>query len=147
MTQWWRQPLAGDIAWCYFPRELQVEPAEKPRPALILTVYDDEAPEFGVQVAYGTSKRVTTPYAGQFAITHADCEAYRASGLSYDTKFNLARRLNLPFNDEYFRVPPGARHGQQPKLGVLHPSLVRRAAAAFEASIKKPRPPTAPRQA
>jgi hypothetical protein len=137
MTQWWKQPLAGDVVWCYFPEELQNQPADKPRPALILEVYDDHAPQFGVQIAYGTSKRVTTLYAGEFSITQADGEAYRAAGLSYDTKFNLARRLQLPFNDEYFAVPPSAPHGQQPKLGVLHASLMRRAAAAFDASNEK----------
>jgi hypothetical protein len=99
-----------------------------------LTVYDDRAPEFGVQAAYGTSQKVTTLYAGEFAIARADGDAFRTAGLSYDTKFNLAWRLDLPFNDEYFDVPPGAPHGQQPKLGILHPSLIRRAAAAFDAS-------------
>jgi hypothetical protein len=133
MAYWWKQPLAGDIVWCYFPDELQVEPTEKPRPALVLAVYDDRAPEFGVLVAYGTSQKVTQLYAGEFVISRADGEAFRAAGLSYDTKFNLARRLELHFNDEYFAVPPGAPHGQQPKLGVLHPSLIRRAAAAFNA--------------
>jgi hypothetical protein len=41
--------------------------------------------------------------------------------------------LYLPYNDEWFAVAPGAPHGQIPKLGVLHPSLVRRAKAAFNA--------------
>ena len=134
MTRWWKQPLAGDIVWSYFPDELQSVPAEKPRPALILTVYDDHAPHFGVLVAYGTSKRVARLYRGEFAITSADADAYRAAGLSYDTKFNLVRRVQLPFNDEYFRVPPGAPHGQRPKLGVLHAGLMRRAAAAWKAA-------------
>jgi hypothetical protein len=133
MARWWSAPLAGDIVWCYFPDELQTRPAEKPRPALILAVYDDRAPEFGALVAYGTSQKVTQLYAGEFAITRADGEAFRAAGLSYDTKFNLARRVELLFNDEYFAVPPSAPHGQQPKLGVLHPSLMRRAAAAYRA--------------
>jgi hypothetical protein len=134
MARWWKQPLAGDIVWCYFPDKLQTNPAEKPRPSLILTVYDDRAPEFGVLAAYGTSRKVSTLFPGEFAITRADGDAFRAAGLSYDTKFNLARRLDLYFNDEYFGVPPGAPYGQQPKLGVLHPALLRRAAAAFNAS-------------
>ncbi|GBU14767.1 hypothetical protein AwPolaro_01450 [Polaromonas sp.] len=45
--QWWAEPTAGEIVWCYFP---SASPRPKPRPALILTVYDDEAPEFVVQV-------------------------------------------------------------------------------------------------
>lgn len=132
MAHWWKQPLAGDIVWCYFPEDLQINPAEKPRPALILCVYDDRAPEFGVLAAYGTSRNVSQLYAGEFAITRADGEAL--AGLSYDTKFNLSRRLDLLFNDEYFGVPPGAPHGQRPKLGVLHPALLRRAGAAYSAA-------------
>jgi hypothetical protein len=132
MTRWWQQPLAGDIVWSHFPDELQIKAAEKPRPALILTVYDDNAPHFGVLVAYGTSQRVAKLYRGEFAITRVDGAAYKAAGLSYDTKFNLVRRLQLPFSDEYFAVPPGAPNGQTPKLGVLHPVLVKRAAAAWK---------------
>ena len=137
MTRWWDQPLAGDIVWSYFPEELQKKPAEKPRPTLILSVYDDHTPEFGVLVTYGTSQRVKQLYAGEFAITAADGDAYKAAGLSYDTKFNLRRSLELPFNDEYFKVPPGAPNGQRPKLGVLHPSLMKRAAAAWSAAQSK----------
>jgi hypothetical protein len=134
MTLWWKRPLAGDFVWSYFPDELQSVPAEKPRPALILTVYDDHALHIGVLVGYGTSQRVAQLYRGEFAITSADADAYRAAGLSYDTKFNLVRRLQLPFNDEYFCVPSGAPHGQRPKLGVLHAGLTRRAAAAWKAA-------------
>jgi hypothetical protein len=132
VTRWWKQPLAGDIVWSYFPDELQIKPAEKPRPALILTVYDDNAPHFGVLVGYGTSQRVARLYRGEFAITRADGAAYTAAGLSYDTKFDLLRRLQLPFCDEHFAVPPGAPNGQTPKLGVLHPVLVKRAAPAWK---------------
>lgn len=134
MTHWWKQPLAGDIVWSYFSYELQTIPATKPRPALILTVYDDHAPHFGVLVAYGTRQRVTALHCGEFAITQTDADAYKAAGLSYDTKFNLSRRVQLPFNDDYFTVPPGAPHGQRPKLGVLHAVLTRRAALAWKAT-------------
>jgi hypothetical protein len=56
--------------------------------------------------------------------------------LSYDTKFDLRNVLELPFNDAYFSVPPHAPHGQIPKLGTLHPSMVRIAATAFAAASK-----------
>ena len=137
MTRWWKLPLAGDIVWAYFPDELQTEPADKPRPALVLTVYDDAAPHFGALVAYGTSQRVTHLYHGEFAITRADADAFKVAGLSYDTKFKLARRPQLPYNDEYFGVPPGAPHGHRPKLGVLHAALTQRVAAAWRAAQSK----------
>jgi hypothetical protein len=129
----WPQPLAGDIVWCYFPQDLGVTPADKPRPGLILEVYSDRAPQYDVLVAYGTSQKVTQLYSGEFAITAQDGAAFRGAGLSYPPKFNLKRRIELPFTETYFNVPPGAPFGQSPKLGTLHPSLMRRVNAAWAA--------------
>lgn len=53
--QWWEEPTAGEIVWCHFPDS--INPRPKPRPALILAVFDDDAPHFEVlRVAYGTSQ-------------------------------------------------------------------------------------------
>ena len=90
-----------------------------------------------VQAAYGTTQKVDRLFPGEFLITVSDGDAYSISELSYPTKFNLASTFELPFNEDWFGVPPGAPHGQIPKLGVLHPSLMRRARAAMEAA-KKP---------
>jgi hypothetical protein len=131
---WWAAPLAGDIVWCYFPEDLGVEPAQKPRPGLVLEVYDDSAPEYVVLLAYGTSQKISPLYSGEFSITPQDGTAYKVAGLSYPTKFNLRKRIQLPFRSDYFDVAPGAPFGQQPKLGQLHASLVRRVAAAWKAA-------------
>jgi len=129
---WWPAPSAGDIVWCHFPDD--IHPRPKPRPALILLVFDDDAPQFHVQAAYGTSQRTTTLYRGEFTILRsANPIAYQTAGLSYDTKFNLAQILTLPYNTEWFSVPPAAPHGQSPKLGTLHPSLVLAVQAAYRA--------------
>jgi hypothetical protein len=132
-VKWWGEPTAGEIVWCHFPDN--VTPRPKPRPALILVVFDDTAPQFDVRVAYGTSQRTTTLHRGEFAIlrTHNPA-AYEAAGLSYDTKFDLRHALDLPYTTEWFSVPPAAPHGQNPKLGTLHPSLVRAVEAAFRAA-------------
>jgi hypothetical protein len=130
----WPQPLAGDIVWCFFPLDLATIPADKPRPGLILEVYSDRATAYDVLVAYGTSQKVTQLYGGEFVITEQDGAAFRIAGLSYPTKFNLKRRIELPFNETYFDVAPGAPFGQSPKLGTLHPSLMQRVAAAWEVS-------------
>lgn len=53
----------------------------------------------------------------------------------YDTKFDLRQALDLPYTTEWFSVPPTAPHGQTPKLGTLHPSLVRAVQAAFRATM------------
>ena len=126
----WGEPTAGDIVWCHFPDH--IHPRPKPRPALVMAVYDDDAPAFSVEVAYGTSQRTTTLHRGEFAILHErHLAAYQAAGLSFDTKFNLDQTVTLPYTTEWFSVPPAAPHGQVPKLGILHPSLVRTAEAAF----------------
>jgi len=131
--KWWDEPTAGEIVWCHFPDN--ITPRPKSRPALILVVYDDAAPNFTVRVAYGTSQRTTQLHRGEFAILRdKNPAAYRAAGLSYDTKFNLRQALDLPYNTEWFSVPPAAPHGQKPTLGTLHPSLVRAVEAAYRAA-------------
>jgi len=129
----WAEPTAGEIVWCRFPDD--VHPRPKPRPALIVVVFDDNAPHFVVRVAYGTSQRTTTLYRGEFSILRErNPAAYEAAGLSYDTKFDLRLTVDLPYTTDWFSVPPAAPHGQSPKLGTLHPSLVRAVQAAFEAA-------------
>lgn len=129
------QPKPGDIVWCKFPQHASLKPGPKSRPSLVLKVGEKAAATW-VQVAYGTSQKVDKLFPGEFVITPSDGDAYSISGLSYPTKFNLASTFELPFNEDWFGVPPGAPHGQVPKLGVLHPSLMRRARAAMEAAIK-----------
>lgn len=131
--QWWPQPAAGELVWCRFPEDLRLAPGTKPRPALILTVFDDEPPAYRVRVAYGASQKTKQLYAGEFAVTEIDGTAYKLSGLSYPTKFNFKRLVELPYNDEWFGVAPGIPHGQTPKLGVLHPSLMHKVRAAWKA--------------
>ena len=130
---WWREPTAGDIVWCHFPDNIHTRP--KPRPALVLAVFDEDAPQFHVKVAYGTSQRTTTLYKGEFAILRQQHgAAFEAAGLSFDTKFDMKQSLDLPYSTDWFSVPPAAPHGQTPKLGVLHPSMVRVAGAAYQAA-------------
>ena len=64
--KWRGEPTAGELVWCHFPDD--INPRPKPRPALILAVFDDHAPEFVVRVAYGTNQRTATLYRGEFAI-------------------------------------------------------------------------------
>lgn len=126
-------PEPGDIVYCRFPEKGLPGPALKPRPALVLAVGEvDENPH--VEVAYGTSQNTGRLLSGEFLISPADGEAYALSGLSSPTKFDLRTVKVLPYDEQWFRVPPGAPHGQTPKLGVLHPSLMRRAKAAFDAA-------------
>ncbi len=133
--RWWPEPAAGDIVWCHFPDN--IHPRPKPQPGLILSTKEDDEGRIFIRVAYGTSQKTDRLYSGEFRITKVEhSAAYASAGLSYDTKFDLRKVLELPFNSAYFSVPPNAPHGQNPKLGSLHPSMVRIAGAAF-AAIRK----------
>jgi len=132
MTQWWAEPTAGDIVWCPLPDN--INPRPKPRPALILAVFDDNAAQFEVRVVCGTSQRTTPLHRGESTILRErNLAAYEVAGLSYDTKFDLKQTLDVPYTTEWFSVPPAAPHGRSPKLGTLHPSLVRALEAAYRA--------------
>ncbi|MCE2868068.1 MAG: type II toxin-antitoxin system PemK/MazF family toxin [Oxalobacteraceae bacterium] len=135
MSHSWPEPTAGDIVWCHFPDN--IHPRPKPRPGLIIATKVDNEGMIFVSVAYGTSKKTDRLYSGEFRIAKVEHPAaYVSAGLSFDTKFDFGKTLDLPFNDTYFSVPPHAPNGQIPKLGTLHPSMVRIAAAAFAAVTK-----------
>jgi len=135
---WFSPPSPGDIVWCRFPERGIPGPGPKARPALVLKVGEIDGHP-AAAVAYGTSKKVDQLHAGEFAISLAERTAFDAAGLSASTKFNLARTFELEFNDVWFEVPPGVPYGQTPKLGVLHPNLVRRARAAHDAAVRAAR--------
>ena len=126
----WQAPEAGDIVWCRFPQRPRDKPGPKSRPALVVSVaeYDDG---ISVTVAYGTSKKLDRMLSGEFAIRKAaNSAAYAMAGLSFDTKFNLRDMVDLPWNEDFFGVPPDARHGQTPKMGSLHPGMMKDFAGA-----------------
>ena len=129
----WLSPTPGDIVWCRFPELPKRNPGPKPRPALVVDVTElDDG--IKVTVVYGTSQGLNRLHAGQFAITkQGNPAAYSASGLSFDTKFDFKQRIELPWGDDFFGVPPNAPHGQMPKLGSLHASMMRAAQAALQA--------------
>ena len=134
-TSWFAPPRTGDIVWCRFPQASIPGPGPKPRPALVLRVGEANGYPVAV-VAYGTSQKVDRLYAGEFAILPTDDAAFEASGLGYPTKFNLSETFELDYNDIWFGVPPGAPCGHLPRIGILHPSLMRRTRAAFRAASK-----------
>ncbi len=129
----WEAPEPGDIVWCRFPQRPRDLPGPKPRPALVLVVTERED-GVSVTVAYGTSKKLDRLAAGEFAIRKDRSKAaYEMAGLAYDTKFDLRNRVELPWNDAFFAVPPNPKHGQTPKLGSLHIGMERALKAAAKA--------------
>jgi len=131
----WETPELGDIVWCRFPQRPRNVPGPKPRPALIVAIATHED-GIAVTVTYGTSQKLDRPAAGELVIRKAENKAaYTAASLSYNSKFDLRHRVELPWNDSFFAVPPNPAHGQTPKLGNLHMGMKR----AFEAAAKAAR--------
>lgn len=129
----WTRPEPGDILWCRFPLRTGGAPGPKPRPALALAVEEFED-EMLVTAAYGTSQKLDHLRPGEFALRKAEHPAaFDLAGLSLDTKFDLGNTHRLPWIELYFGVPPQSRFGQHPKLGTLHPSMLRAAGAALRA--------------
>ena len=126
-------PAPGDIVWCRFPQVGGLGPGPKPRPALILAVQDDVAP-VRVRVAYATSVDEVEPW--EFRIAPEDGPAFAASGLAFPTKFSMLKVVVLDYTDHWFAFSPGRPPRQSPRLGVLHPSLLPRARAAYEATVE-----------
>jgi hypothetical protein len=86
---------------------------------LVLAVIDRED---GAEIAvvYGTSQRVDKLSAGEFAITRlGHAAAYKAAGLSHDTKFDFKQTAHLPWNDDFFAVPPGGTQRSETSDGQL----------------------------
>ena len=134
MSARWPPPSVGDIVWCHFPGLPALEPGPKPTPALILQV-EARTDGHNVQVAYGTSKRVSQLKSGEFAITRSlHPAAFELAGLAFDTKFDCRAVVDLPWSERFFKVPPRPADGQTPKLGTLHASVFRAAQAAFLAA-------------
>lgn len=125
-------PAPGDIVWCRFPEVEGIRPGPKSRPALILSVQDDVTP-VRVKVAYGTSQQPEKLAPWEFAIGPDDSVAFTLSGLAVATKFSMRKVVILAYTDFWFSRAPG-QLSSTPRLGLLHPSLMSRAAAAFAAA-------------
>jgi len=135
MSSKWALPAPGDIVWCWFPEVPGMEPGPKPRPALVMCVTRKEDGDV-ISVVYGTSQNVRQLRRGEFAITRDQHpSAFALAGLAYDTKFDFKTMVDLPWSERYFKVPPRSPHGNTPKLGTLHATVVRAVEAAYRAAV------------
>ena len=134
MTQNWMLPAPGDIVWCLFPEIPDIAPGPKPRPALVMRIERRNDGDV-VSVVYGASQNVTRLKTGEVAITQAHHPAaYSLAGLAYDTKFDFKVMVDLPWSDRYFKVPVRNSHGNTPKLGTLHATVLHAVEAAYRAA-------------
>ena len=111
-----------------------MEPGPKPRPALVVSVEKREDGDL-VRVVYGTSQNLTRLKTGEVAITQTNHPAaYALAGLAYDTKFDFKVIVELAWSDRYFKVPPRSPHGDTPRLGTLHATVLRAVEVADRAA-------------
>jgi PemK-like, MazF-like toxin of type II toxin-antitoxin system len=137
VTQRWQLPAPGDIVWCLFPQLPNIEPGPKPRPAIVVSVEQKEDGDL-VSVAYGTSQNITRLKSGEVVITQSShAAAYALAGLAYDTKFDFTRVIELPWTERYFKVPQRNRHGNTPKMGTLHATVMPAVEAAYRAAASR----------
>jgi hypothetical protein len=75
---------------------------------------------------------------GEVAITKTkNPAAYVLAGLAYDTKFDFKVIVDLPWSERYFKVPARSPHGNTPKLGTLHATILRPVEAAYLAALSR----------
>ena len=133
----WKLPAPGDIVWCLYPEAPDIEPGPKPRPALVIRV-DRRQDGNLVSLVYGTSKNLTRLRSGEVAITQSkNPAAYALAGLAYDTKFDFKVVVELPWTDRYFKVPTRNLHGNTPKLGTLHATILHSVEVAYRAASER----------
>jgi len=133
----WKLPAPGDIVWCLFPEVPDIEPGPKPQPALVMRVERRHDGDL-VSLVYGTSKNLTRLSSGEVAITQSkNPAAYALAGLAYDTKFNFKVIVELPWTDRYFKVPTRNLHGNTPKIGTLHATILHSVEVAYRAASER----------
>lgn len=118
-------PAQFDIVYGKFPYPPNyTDPGPEPHACLVLDAFlQPVTGHVWVIVAMGTSKRTADLYSGEFLVnpTHRPDPL---SGLTLPTKFSLTRSkvAKLPYNDEYFDVPPANRTQAQstPRVGALN---------------------------
>ena len=113
--QWWSEPTAGEIVWCHFPDD--IHPRPKPRPALILTVFDDDAPRFTVRVAYGTSKAALIHLTKQQAVELAGLGIRCNAIAPGPVETAMAQQVHTAeIRADYHAAVPLARYGSEEEI-------------------------------
>jgi hypothetical protein len=96
-------PVAGDIVLAYFPeRQNPYEPGPKARPSLVLAVTEDDNGNAILHMVAGTSKKLDFLRPHEFIIKGSDMPFDETtSGLKVNTKFDMARLVQVPYNDKW----------------------------------------------
>jgi hypothetical protein len=86
--------------------------------AIVVKVFDHDVPTYCVDRLLNTcaSQRKDRPRAGEVLGASVDRAAYKLAGMRHQTNVSFKHTVQLPYNEEWFKVPPAAPHGQTPKL-------------------------------
>ena len=115
-------PKAYDLVWTRFPETTPPErPGPKPRPSLVLGVYEEADGAALLLVAPGTTRLKQDRRPLDFRITNF--AEMQACGLAYATRFDLDALLPLPYTREWF-VPLAAAGKTTPVIGRLSDAMI-----------------------
>ena len=118
-------PALYDIVWCHFPEHHALDqPSPKGRPALIVktaTEDNDEKPQ--IRAVYGTSNLKIGKRPLDFYVRGKLAEL-DICGLFQTTRFDMDRRLWVPWAEEFFACP--SPDYQTPVMGHLSPNAMKR---------------------
>ena len=94
----------------------------------------DDSEPVRVRVAYGTSRGITSVGATEILIEPGNAAAYALSGLSRTTKFCMTNVVVLDYTTLWFEQAPGVPPKPDPRMGVLHPTLLAELRMALKAA-------------
>lgn len=121
-TQFHPLPAVGSIVWVKFPYTVG-QPGPYARPAIVKEV----SPAYHrVKLVFGTSQKTENLYPTEFVVKKTDPD-FLQTGLSYDTKFDVSRIANVPYDDEWFEIHsprPGKPRFTSPIIGQLPASYI-----------------------
>lgn len=115
-------PRAYDLVWTRFPHsETPHKPAIKPRPSLVLGVFELPDGSALLEVAPGSTNLKVDRRPLDFRVTNY--AEMQAAGLIKATRFDLGKAMDLPYTHTWF-VPLTAANKTTPVLGSMSPSMV-----------------------
>lgn len=113
----WDLPSAGSI--------LLAKDGKDVRPSIVVSSYAWKDGLSFVSVILGTTEFPNYHSSELFTITKSlPKDVWAASGLCFNTGFNLRKQYNLSYDTGNFVLPIRPKFGFAPVLGIVHPSII-----------------------
>lgn len=115
-------PKVYELVWTRFPEAESIEqPGLKPRPSLVLGVYEEEDGGALLVIAPGTTRLKLERRPFDFRVTNY--AEMQACGLSFATRFDLDAIIPLPYTRDWF-APLTAAGKTTPVIGRLSDAMI-----------------------